>query len=51
MVSIHASVKDATPKKWFIGLSDIVSIHASVKDATKTGVIRPKSVVFQSTHL
>ena len=34
LVSIHASVKDATPSTQPIGLLIMVSIHASVKDAT-----------------
>ena len=34
VVSIHASVKDATFSKVTSPLSTIVSIHASVKDAT-----------------
>ena len=34
IVSIHASVKDATYKSMSVCRIDIVSIHASVKDAT-----------------
>ena len=34
MVSIHASVKDATQFRGFSYKEIIVSIHASVKDAT-----------------
>ena len=34
MVSIHASVKDATSSDNAIKMSGLVSIHASVKDAT-----------------
>ena len=33
-VSIHASVKDATPQQGIAPLVGLVSIHASVKDAT-----------------
>ena len=33
-VSIHASVKDATPEHLPINKHGYVSIHASVKDAT-----------------
>ena len=33
-VSIHASVKDATPLTLIVGSWHGVSIHASVKDAT-----------------
>ena len=36
MVSIHASVKDATVQLAVPRLAVIVSIHASVKDATET---------------
>ena len=35
LVSIHASVKDATYDKQFSPFRIIVSIHASVKDATE----------------
>ena len=35
MVSIHASVKDATQAMELFQNRDLVSIHASVKDATK----------------
>ena len=35
LVSIHASVKDATMCDWAISMMEKVSIHASVKDATK----------------
>ena len=35
-VSIHASVKDATPLNDFFVRKTAVSIHASVKDATDT---------------
>ncbi len=39
LVSIHASVKDAT-KKWAEAYAHVrVSIHASVKDATTSVVI------------
>ena len=34
IVSIHASVKDATRVRRLQGTPDAVSIHASVKDAT-----------------
>ena len=34
VVSIHASVKDATSLRNFIMFRSFVSIHASVKDAT-----------------
>ena len=43
MVSIHASVKDATGKKTYNRWITSVSIHASVKDATEiavAGIIR-----------
>ena len=36
LVSIHASVKDATPSNAFKFKPISVSIHASVKDATKS---------------
>ena len=51
MVSIHASVKDATfAKVGIISLVD-VSIHASVKDATKAHRPDIPACWFQSTHL
>ena len=39
-VSIHASVKDATPEQFQLRLFAFVSIHASVKDATTLDVVR-----------
>ena len=39
LVSIHASVKDATLLEVAITLLTCVSIHASVKDATKTPLL------------
>ena len=51
LVSIHASVKDATIVMRDNRIEKIVSIHASVKDATEEqgmGIVR---VAFQSTHL
>ena len=50
-VSIHASVKDATPEHLPKNEHGYVSIHASVKDATKRITTTPLSPVFQSTHL
>ena len=51
VVSIHASVKDATDGGYFCCPGCGVSIHASVKDATKVSNVADGSVVFQSTHL
>ena len=51
LVSIHASVKDATSLTFSFLSDNPVSIHASVKDATS---IVPRSLhfqQFQSTHL
>ena len=39
LVSIHASVKDATRKDEILSNPSLVSIHASVKDATRKGVV------------
>ena len=51
IVSIHASVKDAT-YNYVINLDGtVVSIHASVKDATKQEPFRSSFQMFQSTHL
>ena len=41
MVSIHASVKDATPEHLPKNEYGYVSIHASVKDATKSFFAMP----------
>ncbi len=51
MVSIHASVKDATQFRGFSYKEIIVSIHASVKDATLDLSFLSISETFQSTHL
>ena len=40
LVSIHASVKDATKRGKGIFLILVVSIHASVKDATQLPISR-----------
>ena len=50
VVSIHASVKDATSARPVLAVLALVSIHASVKDATahSAGVII--CGVFQSTR-
>ena len=50
VVSIHASVKDATKEDYKVFIKVIVSIHASVKDAT--GGLRTIEAVraFQSTR-
>ena len=40
LVSIHASVKDATRQKRAIAAQKEVSIHASVKDATQCNLGR-----------
>ena len=49
-VSIHASVKDATPFIAFVGSSIRVSIHASVKDATFRSGSHYHMLLFQSTR-
>ena len=51
MVSIHASVKDATKAAALIKNYTLVSIHASVKDATPYKTAKTKAKAFQSTHL
>ena len=51
LVSIHASVKDATALNVLNEEITKVSIHASVKDATFFGVKAGRSIWFQSTHL
>ena len=51
VVSIHASVKDATVSGLSVTPSDIVSIHASVKDATPNNEYGYETLRFQSTHL
>ena len=51
MVSIHASVKDATTKNIKADTSKKVSIHASVKDATFVMLMLISVILFQSTHL
>ena len=51
LVSIHASVKDATQLRAFKAGLYLVSIHASVKDATKINAGDVVRVLFQSTHL
>ena len=51
MVSIHASVKDATQFRGFSYKEIIVSIHASVKDATDNTEEFVPPYMFQSTHL
>ena len=50
-VSIHASVKDATPVKKQKDMIVSVSIHASVKDATMILYCLILGLQFQSTHL
>ena len=51
VVSIHASVKDATDGEGINVDFTHVSIHASVKDATLFGSIGANKRQFQSTHL
>ena len=51
IVSIHASVKDATNIKADTSKKEGVSIHASVKDATGALAVLFDKMVFQSTHL
>ena len=51
IVSIHASVKDATIIQFCHAMFIIVSIHASVKDATQTVARIIFYSGFQSTHL
>ena len=51
LVSIHASVKDATTFNFHNQKGTLVSIHASVKDATNMSVALILSRGFQSTHL
>ena len=51
IVSIHASVKDATSDIKTLGFIPNVSIHASVKDATRQPQILATMGKFQSTHL
>ena len=51
VVSIHASVKDATKRaSSYLPLPN-VSIHASVKDATAIKHDFSSEILFQSTHL
>ena len=51
LVSIHASVKDATKCLHPVILINPVSIHASVKDATLKYRLILSAPMFQSTHL
>ena len=51
LVSIHASVKDATDIIVNPITQTVVSIHASVKDATRFDVNVRYDALFQSTHL
>ena len=51
VVSIHASVKDATSEYKAFGFTTAVSIHASVKDATLRFSSEGGVGEFQSTHL
>ena len=51
VVSIHASVKDATRRQKRAIAAQRVSIHASVKDATANVFNKIGDVKFQSTHL
>ena len=51
LVSIHASVKDATTALFGTIERIGVSIHASVKDATLVLLIFVLIRLFQSTHL
>ena len=52
IVSIHASVKDATGGIGSAYIRSRVSIHASVKDATwETSQASKARIMFQSTHL
>ena len=51
LVSIHASVKDATKKTYNRWITTDVSIHASVKDATFEATFNIANFPFQSTHL
>ena len=51
LVSIHASVKDATYKSDIELVKGKVSIHASVKDATMPMMFPIQTKMFQSTHL
>ena len=51
VVSIHASVKDATAAILNTKRFELVSIHASVKDATKDDITFIEFLLFQSTHL
>ena len=51
VVSIHASVKDATTVSGTCNNGLTVSIHASVKDATRFDVNVRYDALFQSTHL
>ena len=51
LVSIHASVKDATSVYAYDVSYPDVSIHASVKDATGTFRVKWTGSLFQSTHL
>ena len=51
LVSIHASVKDATDEDGNAYKVDFVSIHASVKDATNLKHLSNGKCLFQSTHL
>ena len=51
VVSIHASVKDATGKGRIVLRGKAVSIHASVKDATEVAMAYTSYAMFQSTHL
>ena len=51
MVSIHASVKDATEAVDVDFSVVVVSIHASVKDATAGFSQVDIAELFQSTHL
>ena len=52
LVSIHASVKDATTYRERLDSFNPVSIHASVKDATQSVIfVTLLHYLFQSTHL
>ena len=51
IVSIHASVKDATTVNAYLSMVNVVSIHASVKDATSQYHQETEANQFQSTHL
>ena len=50
MVSIHASVKDATLCRVVVIFLDRVSIHASVKDATELRVDADRNSLWVSIH-